>query len=83
MNPILGMVNLDESRSFVMADIPGLIEGASEGGQLVCILPAAWFFAAEFGLHAVWYAFPLAEIISVVLTTVLFRRIYQKKIQLL
>ena len=46
-------------------------------------LPAAWFFASEFGLHAVWYAFPLAEIISVVLTTVLFRRIYRKKIQLL
>ena len=55
----------------------------SAARQLVCILPAAWFFAAEFGLHAVWYAFPLAEIISVVLTTVLFRRIYQKKIQLL
>ena len=55
----------------------------SAARQLVCILPAAWFFAAEFGLHAVWYAFPLAEIISVVLMTVLFRRIYQKKIQLL
>lgn len=55
----------------------------SAARQLVCILPAAWLFAAVFGLHAVWYAFPLAEIISVVLTTILFRRIYQKKIQLL
>lgn len=55
----------------------------SAARQLVCILPAAYFFAATFGLHAVWYAFPLAEIISVLLTTILFRRIYQKKIRLL
>ena len=55
----------------------------SAARQLVCIRPAAWLFASVFGLHAVWYAFPLAEIISVVLTTLLFRRIYQKKIQLL
>lgn len=55
----------------------------SAARQLVCILPAAWLFASVFGLHAVWYAFPLAEIISVVLTPLLFRRIYQKKIQLL
>lgn len=55
----------------------------SAARQLVCILPAAYIFASVFGLHAVWYAFPLAEIISVVLTTILFRRIYRQKIQLL
>lgn len=51
--------------------------------QLLCILPLAYIFAKVWGLHAVWYAFPMAEIISMTLSTALFKRIYDKKIKVL
>ncbi|HAZ20085.1 MAG TPA: Obg family GTPase CgtA [Clostridiales bacterium] len=31
LSPVLGMVSLGEGKGFVIADIPGLVEGASEG----------------------------------------------------
>jgi GTPase len=34
LNPLLGVVQLDENSSMVVADIPGLIEGASQGHGL-------------------------------------------------
>jgi len=34
LNPNLGVVSVDDLRSFVLADIPGVIEGAAEGAGL-------------------------------------------------
>lgn len=49
--------------------------------QLIVILPAAWILANQFGLRAVWYSFPLAELVSLGLCTFFLFRIYQKKLK--
>lgn len=53
----------------------------SAARQLMVILPVAYIFAKVFGLHAVWWAIPIAEIASLTLSTILLRRIYQKKVK--
>lgn len=47
----------------------------SAARQLLVILPVAYLFAMIFGLHMVWWAIPIAEIVSVLLSMFLFRRI--------
>lgn len=49
--------------------------------QLIGILPLAYIFANAFGLNAVWWSFPLAELLSVTFSTILFIRIYRLKIK--
>ncbi|MDD3363284.1 MAG: MATE family efflux transporter [Hespellia sp.] len=49
--------------------------------QLFVILPVAYIFAVTFGLHMVWWAIPIAEIASVVLSTLLYKRINRLKIK--
>ena len=49
--------------------------------QLLVLLPAAWILANAFGLDAVWYSFPIAEIASITVSLLLFKRIYDQKLK--
>lgn len=49
--------------------------------QIFAILPSAYILARVFGLHAVWWSFPIAELVSVAMTTIFFRRIYREKLE--
>ena len=49
--------------------------------QLLVILPVAYAFAKYFGLGAVWYSIPIAEIISVSLSGVFLGYIYKSHIK--
>ena len=49
--------------------------------QMFVLLPAAYILARLFGLSAVWWAIPIAEIVSVTLTTIFYRKVYRRKVQ--
>ncbi len=48
----------------------------SLGRQLVVLLPAAWLLSKTGVVTNVWWAFPIAEGVSVVLSFIFFRKIY-------
>ena len=49
--------------------------------QIVVILPIAFIFAKLFGLDMVWYSYPIAEIVSVIICIVLLQRILFFKVK--
>ena len=49
--------------------------------QLVVLLPAAWLLSLSGKVSLVWWAFPIAEIFSVVLCTIFLCYTYQKVIK--
>ncbi|WP_087064975.1 MATE family efflux transporter [Intestinibacillus massiliensis] len=51
--------------------------------QLVVILPVAFVLAKLSGLPAVWFAFPVAEIVSFLVSMALLWRIYTKELRFL
>lgn len=46
--------------------------------QLVILLPAAWLLARLGNVNYVWWAFPIAEILSMFITIVFFKKVYGK-----
>lgn len=53
----------------------------SAARQLVVILPVAYILSVFFGLSMVWWAIPIAEVVSFFMCTGLLKRIYSKKLR--
>lgn len=51
--------------------------------QLLVLLPAAYLLAKIFHVNAVWFAFPIAELVAVVMCIVFFMKVYKDKIKTL
>ncbi len=49
--------------------------------QLLVLLPVAYVLAMTAGLHAVWWSFPIAELISISVSLLFMRRIYRQKLK--
>ena len=49
--------------------------------QIVIILPVAFTFAKLFGLNMVWFAYPIAEVFSVVICIFLLKHILKNKVK--
>ena len=49
--------------------------------QLFALLPAAYLLSLTGNVNAVWWSFPIAEIVSLIATLILYARIYRNKIK--
>lgn len=49
--------------------------------QLVVLVPAAYLLSLTGSVDAVWWSFPLAEIVSATLTVIFYLRIYKQKLK--
>jgi len=48
--------------------------------QLLVLLPVAYLLSLTGDVNAVWWSFPIAEVVSAAVTLLLYRRLHQKKI---
>ena len=51
--------------------------------QLIILLPAAFIFSKIWGLSAVWYAFPVAEIFALIFASIMLVKVYNAQIRYL
>lgn len=49
--------------------------------QLIVLLPAAYLLSLSGDVHLVWWAFPIAEVVSLAVSLIFFVRIYRKKVK--
>lgn len=53
----------------------------SFGRQLVVLIPAAALLAHFGGINVLWWAFPLAEVASLTISSLLFRKVYREVVE--
>ena len=68
------------------ASFPALGNGSysaiqSLSRQLIVLVPTAYLLSLTGNVHAVWWSFPIAEVVSVILTVFLFLRIYRQRVK--
>ncbi len=49
--------------------------------QLIALVPAAWLLSLTGNVHMVWWSFPIAEVVSMTVTLILYARIYNRKVK--
>ena len=49
--------------------------------QLIVLLPAAYLLSLTGDVHAVWWSFPIAEVVSMAITIILYGKVYRNKIK--
>ena len=52
----------------------------SIGRQLVVLIPVAWLLSLTGNVNLVWWAFPIAELVSLILSLFFFRRLYRRTV---
>lgn len=55
----------------------------SLGRQLVVLIPAAWLLSLTGNVNAVWWAFPIAEVVSLILTLIFYFKLKREIIEVL
>ena len=55
----------------------------SIGRQLVVLIPIAWLLSLTGNVDFVWWAFPVAELVSLVLSVFFFKRLYARTVKTL
>ena len=49
--------------------------------QLIVLLPAAYLLSKFIGLRAIWWAFPIAEVVSMTLCALFLSKVYRKTVK--
>jgi Na+-driven multidrug efflux pump len=51
--------------------------------QLLVLLPVAWLLSLSGSVGMVWWSFPIAEVAALIISSILIKRIYDKRIKFL